>query len=892
MTADDTATVSVPNAGRTETVPGSSPVDHQASPVTAPTEPPSAVVTAALVGVLAVPRTPGLPEIPGYEVRGEIARGGMGMILAARDLTLDRDVAIKVLIPGHSSADGVQRFINESKITARLPHPTIPPVHQLGTLPDGSPFLAMKLIRGRTLADDLKASDRLSELLRFVQVFEQISQAVGFAHSQGVIHRDLKPANVMVGAFGEVQVMDWGLAKVLVASNGGQGVETNSSPGDSETPGITCAGSVMGTPAYMSPEQARGEPAGPPADVFALGGILCDVLTGRPPFAGTTVRDTLRLAADGNISVAFTRLNICGADPELIALCKRCLSPNAQNRPADGKAVADEVAAYRAGVEERLRKAEAERAVIGARLVEQRKRRRVQLALVGAVGVILLLVGTGAWYSDRQAASRRFDDEMRQQAERERLGRNAAEAEGLVAQCEGWLRAGDADRAAGALGQADQRIAEGGADGLTDRRKRCQEDLDVLRDLDRIDNGGWSLVDGKVPGWEEITPQWARAFAGYGITPGVTPADEAARRIHASLVSERLLTSLELWFVLSKRERNMGSILSAADPDSFREACRATNYQQAALSWAFHRRPLPATQPVWFAVAHGQDSRVAESSREQLLLTALKGRPNSFPLLMALGGLTGAADRESMVRRAGWYRAALAVQPRSVVAWNNLGVTLKAAGDLTGNVAACREAIRLDPRYAPAYTNLGCVLHELGDLGGAAAACREAIRLDPKSANAFYNLGNSLKESRDLDGAIAAYRDAVRLNPALAAAHANLGLALEDKGDFDGALASLQKARSLDPENVVILTNLAVLHTMRGTPGEAVKSAREAIRLSPRRANGHAVLGMALCQLGDVTGGQAAFAEAARLDPEKYEPLYRKLFPAAVAPPPRVAEPS
>src|SRR5262249_6843954 len=148
-----------------------------------------------------------LPMVPGYQVLGEIASGGMGRVLPAYDHTLDRDVALKLPLPG-ADAD---RFVRELKITARLPHPGIPPVHALGTLADGSPFLAMKLIAGRTLADEMKGADRL----RLLQVFLQVCQAVGFAHSRGIIHRDLKPANMMVGAFGEVQVMDWGLAKHL-----------------------------------------------------------------------------------------------------------------------------------------------------------------------------------------------------------------------------------------------------------------------------------------------------------------------------------------------------------------------------------------------------------------------------------------------------------------------------------------------------------------------------------------------------------------------------------------------------------------------------------------------------------------------------------------------------
>src|SRR5262245_35140026 len=160
---------------------------------------------------------PAPPRVPGYEVLGELGRGGMGVVYRAGDTALARDVAVKVLqdrfAPDSASA---RRFVEEARITAQLQHPGIPAVHQVGSLPDGRPFLVMKLIKGRTLDDLLKeVTDPAADRGRFLAVFEQIAQAVGYAHSRGVMHRDLKPANVMVGAFGEVQVMDWGLAKVL-----------------------------------------------------------------------------------------------------------------------------------------------------------------------------------------------------------------------------------------------------------------------------------------------------------------------------------------------------------------------------------------------------------------------------------------------------------------------------------------------------------------------------------------------------------------------------------------------------------------------------------------------------------------------------------------------------
>jgi serine/threonine protein kinase len=161
-----------------------------------------------------------LPVVPGYRVLREIARGGMGRVLAAFDLGLEREVALKVLLP---RADAL-RFVRESKITARLPHPGVPPVHALGTLADGSSFLAMKLVAGQTLTVAIKAADRP----RLLQAFTQVCQAVGFAHHRGIIHRDLKPGNIMVGAFGEVQVMDWGLVDPRVHRDGAERLRAES----------------------------------------------------------------------------------------------------------------------------------------------------------------------------------------------------------------------------------------------------------------------------------------------------------------------------------------------------------------------------------------------------------------------------------------------------------------------------------------------------------------------------------------------------------------------------------------------------------------------------------------------------------------------------------------
>jgi tetratricopeptide (TPR) repeat protein/tRNA A-37 threonylcarbamoyl transferase component Bud32 len=358
----------------------------------------------------------------GYELREEIGHGGMGVVYRARDAALDRDVAVK-LLSHHYPPDSLpaQRFLSEARITAQLQHPGVPAVHQVGTLADGRPFLAMKLIKGSTLETILKERpDTSADRGRLLAIFEAICQAVGYAHAHHIIHRDLKPANVMVGAFGEVQVMDWGLAKVLgeespatvdtLAVEKTEGWSQISSRGSGSH---TEAGSLIGTAAFISPEQAIGQVdrVNERSDVFGLGALLAVILTGKPPYVGETFQKVRVQAVRGKLDDCFARLDSSGAEPELVALCKKCLAFEPGDRPADAGAVAQEVATFRAAADERARRAELERvrlegehATAAAQAVERRKRRRLALG-AAAVLVVAVVVGLAAVLAVQQRAN-------------------------------------------------------------------------------------------------------------------------------------------------------------------------------------------------------------------------------------------------------------------------------------------------------------------------------------------------------------------------------------------------------------------------------------------------------------------------------------------------------
>ena len=854
------------------------------------------------------------PEVVGrFRVLGQLARGGMGVVYRALDPQFDREVAVKVLAGRMSDRpDAVRRFLDEARITGQLQHPSVIPVHESGTLPDGRPFLVMKLIKGRTLEDLLKERDNpAADCGRLLAVFEQVCQAVAYAHAHKVIHRDLKPANVMVGAFGEVQVMDWGLAKVLGAGPAAEPTAARNpelteirTTRDSES--YTQAGSLLGTPAYMPPEQAAGavEQTDERADVFGLGAALCAVLTGQPPYIGATAEAVRVMAVRGKVDEAFGRLDRCGADPELVALCKRCLAPEPADRPADARAVATAVSGLRAAAEDRARRAEVDRTAAEVRAAEQSKRRRVQAALGLAFTALVVVGGAFAWWAQEQKRARR------EQAERE-VNRAVEAAVARYAQARGAGRdlALWAEARASALQARDRAAAAGAPPEVRDRVG------DLLAEIEQVERNRRlvatllevqaSMADDPTPDGNQdfagADARYARAFGEYG-TDLFQLSPEAGADLLRGLggdVRIELAAALDDWayvrFVLTRMGKaadgpaRLFGVTRLLDPDVLRNQIRdlavAGNY--AGLAQVAEGMD-PAAQPVQTVnlvavYLYWSNLREGPGAASRFLKRAYPYHPGGVQINLNLAFFLQREGRyaESLP----YCAAAIALRPRSAGVMHNYAVALAGLQRNAEAATVYHRICTLAPAATFALRRLIELSSRAGDrkataavLGELADRYREALRRDPANPAIHHNLGATLFELDDLNGAIAAYAEAVRLGPWSDMTQGELWTALMKQQARAGVtgdpavLACFAEMTRTAPKDAWPHSHLGNLLRAKGDRPGAIARYRDAIRVDPNYVWAYRFLGDMLLEDRDFDGAADCFREVARLQPNNTWP--------------------
>ena len=412
-----------------------------------------------------------------YDIGKVVAQGGMGAILDAKEATTERRVAMKVMLDG-SSPDDLTRFIAEAKVTAQLEHPNVIPVHELGIDENGQPFYTMKMVRGITLrkvlellADGTPETVKKYPLSALLTVFQKVCDALAFAHSKGVIHRDLKPENLMLDDFGVVLVMDWGLAKVIGKSESVDITRSIVRTLPPESASATIAGTIMGTPQYMSPEQARGEveTLNGRSDIYALGAILYHILALRPPVTGRTAAEVVNKVAQGEVEpltapkpTKTSHLPAGRVPDSLAAVVRKAMGFEKAARYGQVADLQRDLTAYQTGFA-----TTAERAGFGKQVVLLIKRNQGIFAT--GFGAWLVITALAVWFIVRVTASERhaIAEKMRAEDNEKRANSTVRELRGtaptFAAQAKALVEAGKADDAMAKLRYAIQLDPENSA---------------------------------------------------------------------------------------------------------------------------------------------------------------------------------------------------------------------------------------------------------------------------------------------------------------------------------------------------------------------------------------------------------------------------------------------
>lgn len=815
-----------------------------------------------LIGAVACPPSPpsvsgDLPaQFDGYAEPRLLARGGMGAVYLVRDLPLDRPVAVKVLRSELNSPAWRQRFEEEARTAARLQHPGIAPVHARGVLPDGRPYFAMKLVSGRTLAEAIAEHHQTplpGSFDRLLRQFISVCETVAFAHDLGVLHRDLKPANIMAGAYGEVQVMDWGLGKRHGASADENGDEVE----------FTQRGTVSGTFAYMPPEQAdpHGSELDVRADVFALGAILCEILTGLPPYVSDlddpkkNRAELWRQARAADTSAARQRIAAVSAPPPLADLIIRCLAANRDDRPGNASDVAANVSAYLAGVQEQLREREVEMAEARTRAIEERKRRHWQLALGGAVVLAIIAAAGGwIWYDGRE--SRRREEATRTalvalNKARELHAQAAASPETSSADIE--ARQSTYRQEELALEQAEAAAARQALpaelrDGLTqarreldDAKRTAGEQLQQRLREERLLAGlheANRLVGARSFEFRTDFPSAARGYLAalkeFGLDVLGAPVAQTAQQVDvlSPRVRPAVLEALHELIVYQSGidARPILDVLGKISNEPFGEALRTAivDRNTSSLIELANRAQSDDAPPKRFELIGAALREIGAKENAITFLRAAQLRfPGDYGINVELGNCLTSLSPPRFAEAAGCFRAALAVEAKSPIALSNLGLVYMRLGELNAAEQHLRRALAVQPDCLVARINLG-VFHLYS-------------RLDARQAEA---------EAKQVAAAGIDNPDVTAL----------LGICEILQGKVLSAQKQLEAVHQRDPANPMALLGLMFAYHMRDRVEDAVRIGDQYARLYPQSElgaflrtfnhlqNGQAIEGEAMCR--------------------------------------------
>ncbi|MDF1662536.1 MAG: tetratricopeptide repeat protein [Planctomycetota bacterium] len=826
-----------------------------------------------------------------FDHKGQLGKGGMGVVYRVIDKRLDRDAALKVLKTASTELEA--RFLREAKITAKLDHPSIPPVYEIGKFENGELYLLMRVIEGETLESFIQeySKNRKPQKLRpLLEVMIKVCEALAYAHSQGFLHRDLKPANIMVGAFGEVLVMDWGLAK-QIGSETDLVVDKNAEL--VEEIGLTQQGTILGTLGYMPPEQVDGDGVDQRSDVFALGAILTEVLTGRPPIDGASNINRLNATLKGKIAGPLDRDKSIPKDLDYIA--RAALEVVQENRTCSATDFANQLKAFLlnepvCGYSYPFR--ERSRRFIG---------RHAGILLSGAVGALFLATAAASYLAlqnEREKAKSAKKDAAakivktgreldRAKIEREKakavlslfqkarqlLGRGGSK-EKILKTIEAGLSAGDRSQTSLLVAAKICDVANFNDEQealLTEAIRKHSPAYEALFNLhlltlkrERRDfyftkalKDLWELAVKR--GDENEFTLFSRAM-----TLQAEGDNERALKLYDKIESDH--TSTFTWMYVNRgklREElkddegaredydkaiSLDSNFSIAynNRGSLRKDCGDKKGALKDYNKALSINSRDATAFVTRGLLRAEfgDKKGAFEDYDQ----AISVDPKNARAYSSRGLLkSGSGNDDGALQD---YNKAISLDPKDVLTYNNRGVLRMEKGDSNGALKDFTIAISVDPRFAMAYVHRGNLYIAMRNRTAALKDYNKAISIDANYDTVYFDRGNLWKESGKRTAALKDYNKAILINPLFVKAYINRGLLLSDMGDRRGALRDYDKAISLDSTVSSAYNNRGNLRSFMNDKAGALKDFEKAIAINPNSAVTYANRGILYMKQG------------------------------------------
>jgi len=740
------------------------------------------------------PPPEGAPRLGRYVLVRQVARGGMGVVYEARDETLRRRVALKLLRNARGGPDLVARLWREAEIAARLRHPNIVAIHEIGSVPDPlggeAHFIAMDYVEGGTLADAIRREPRE----RLLRMLVDVARAAEFAHANGVVHRDLKPANVLVDPTGRVVLTDFGLARTVEG-----GIR------------LTREGAVVGTPQYMAPEQVDGlGKIDARADVYALGVMLYELLTGLPAFAAGSSQELFeKILREAPPPPSARR---AGVERDLDAVCLKAMEKERGRRYATAAEFADDLERFLNREPVRAR-----RTGTVVRVARWVSRRRIAVGLVALIAAVAGVVGSTMVGLGRRAA----DHEQR---------RHVLEA------------------------------AEPLERAIRDARAMFHvKAVDVAPHLERVRQAVEALEALEArPGGAAVRPE-LRTWIGIGrYLLGDGAGAEAALRTGDARA--------EAWLGRLYMERSLTALVRHQDFD-------AEEARRSSAAWAEKARTcleradetdVEAVEKLsaraYLAVARGDTAEVLRLCDEGERTFPRQLGAEHFPLLR--GWVSPPAESVDA------YTRAIDRRPHYPLAYFLRGAARRALGDRAGARKDYDAALAVNPRAAEVLVNRAALTD---DAAAAIADYDRAIELDATDPAAWYGRGSTHVKAGDVEGAISDLTRTVQLRPRFAPAYINRGWAKALKRDFDGAMADLEEGLRLAPERPEGYVNRGNVRLVIGDPVGALKDLDRAINIDRACEEAWFIRGNAKYQHGDPDGAVADWTEAIRLNPKRAE---------------------